>query len=162
MENKRNMEIAVECYIKKDDKYLMLKRAPDKKVLPNVWMAPGGKLDFKEGLYACARREVKEETGLDIKNIRLMCFGNTFLKDINTEMFFFILESEYAAGEVLKNPKDGELHWLTIEEILNLENLLAELKIILPKALINKEPVFSCTSVYEKGNEMSELKFEES
>lgn len=159
--NNRNIEIALECFVKKDGKYLMLKRSADKKILPNVWMAPGGKLDFNEGLFACARREMKEETGLDISNIRVLCFGFGHLEDLNLELFFFILEADYAGGELVEHCPEGELQWLTLEEILSLDNLLAELKVTLPKVLINREPVFSYTCVYDKGNQLKELKFDQ-
>ena len=74
--DKRNILVTLECFVKKDGKYLMLHRNPDKKILPNVWMAPGGKREHNEGLFECARREIKEETGLEITNLRIKASGN--------------------------------------------------------------------------------------
>lgn len=37
-----------------------------------TWCAPGGKLDFKETLIQCARRELKEETNLECHDLRLL------------------------------------------------------------------------------------------
>jgi len=40
------------------------------------WCCPGGHLEFGESFEACARREVSEETGLEIENIRHGPFTN--------------------------------------------------------------------------------------
>src|SRR3990172_7292467 len=132
MNASRNIAVTLECFIRKDGKYLMLHRRPDKRIMPDVWMAPGGHREFNEGLIECARREVKEETGLEIKNIRVKVTGNAFLKDLNQEFYFHLLSAEWAKGELLPKIKDGEFVWLTPDEILKLPNLLAELRYVLP------------------------------
>lgn len=40
------------------------------------YAAPGGHLEFGESFAAAARREVREETGLEITNLRLLSVGN--------------------------------------------------------------------------------------
>jgi len=52
-----------------DGEILILKRAPHMKWKPNVWDLPGGHLKEDEETIAGLKREVKEETGLNIKNI---------------------------------------------------------------------------------------------
>src|SRR5579864_2542948 len=79
----RNILVTLECFVKKDNTYLMLHRNKDKRIMPDVWMAPGGKREFNEGLFECARREVLEETGLEIKNLRIKVSGNGYLKDLD-------------------------------------------------------------------------------
>ena len=37
---------------------------------------PGGELDYMESFESCARRETKEETGLEIENIRFLDLQN--------------------------------------------------------------------------------------
>lgn len=37
---------------------------------------PGGHLEFGESFIDCARRECREETGIEIKNIRFLCLSN--------------------------------------------------------------------------------------
>ena len=156
----RNIYVTLECFVKKGDKYLMLHRKADKKVMPNVWMAPGGKREFNEGLFECARREIKEETNLDIKNLRILCTGNAFLKDLGEELFFHFVGADYAGGELPENPEDGEFKWLTLEEILKLDNLLAELKNILPIILGDNPKVISYCATYEAGNKITDFKIE--
>jgi 8-oxo-dGTP diphosphatase len=152
--NKRNIVTTLECFIKKDGKYLMLHRNPDKKIMPDVWMAPGGKIEKNEGLFECARREVQEETGLKIKNLRVKVIGNGYLQDLDQEIFFHFVFADYAGGKVLKNPSDGELVWLTPAEIAKLPNLLAEIHEIAPRLFNDDDTIISYKVVYEKGNKM--------
>lgn len=158
----RNIVVTLECFVKKGDKYLLLHRNPNKRIMPDIWMAPGGHREFNEGLFACARREIMEETGLTIKNLRIKATGNAHVKDIDQEFYFHMLVADYAGGEVKGSPEDGELVWLTKEEILKLDKLLPELKKILPHILSDNHEVVSYTALYEKGTVMNEFNIEES
>lgn len=151
----RNISVTLECFIKKDGRYLMLHRNENKKIIPGVWMAPGGHREFNEGLFEAARREIHEETGLQIKNIQLKAVGNAYLKDLDKELYFSMLVADYESGDLKTNISDGEFSWLSKEEILNLENLLEELKKIIPHILSDNKEVISYKAVYEKANIMS-------
>ena len=129
--------------------------------MPDVWMAPGGKRDFNEGLFECARREIREETNLEIQNLRVIATGCALLKDINMELYFHFVGADYKSGEIPSDPEDGELRWLSLEEILGLDNLLAELKEVLPVILKANAPLVSYKAVYEQGNDMSFFAFED-
>jgi 8-oxo-dGTP diphosphatase len=157
---KRNAVVTLECFVKKGDKYLLLHRNPTKRIMPDIWMAPGGHREFNEGLFACARREVLEETGLQIKNIQIKATGNAYVKDIDQEFFFHMLVADYAGGELKTNEQDGTFEWLTKEQILKLDKLLPELKHILPHILAEKSDVLSYTAYYEKGTEMTAFEIE--
>lgn len=151
----------LECYVKKDGKYLMLHRGAHKKILPDVLMAPGGKREFNEGLFECARREIKEETNLEIKNLRILSAGCAYMKDLNSEVYFHLVGADYAGGELRGSPEDGEFQWLSLEEILSKDNLLAELKHVLPIVLGDNPKLISYKAVYESGNNMTEFGVEE-
>jgi 8-oxo-dGTP diphosphatase len=158
---KRNIGVTLECFVKKEGKYLMLHRGGHKRIMPNVWMAPGGHREFNEGVFECARREIKEETGLEIKNLRIIATGNAYLKDLNQELFFHFVEAEYESGEVISNPEDGELVWIEPAQIPKLENILSEIKKVWPYLFGDEQKLISYKAVYEKGNEMSYFKIEE-
>ncbi|OGI14834.1 hypothetical protein A3K63_03940 [Candidatus Micrarchaeota archaeon RBG_16_49_10] len=148
----------MECFVRKDGKYLMLHRNPTKKLMPDVWMAPGGHIERNEGLFEATRREIFEETGLKIKNLKIKVTGNAYLKDM--EMFFFFITADYASGKVKDNPEDGELVWLEPKNILKLDNLLAELKEVLPHVFNDTSDIISYKAVYEKGNKMIDFELD--
>ena len=153
----RNINVTMECFIKKGDKYLMLHRSKDKKIMPGIWMAPGGKREFNEGLFEATRREVFEETGLKIKNLQVKVIGNAYIQDIDEEFFFHFVFADYAGGKLKQNKNDGELVWLTQKQIGKLKNLLAEIKLVSPHIFSNKNKIISYKAVYRKGNQMTEF-----
>lgn len=158
--DKRNIAVTLECFVKKDGKYLMLHRNPNKRIMPDVWMAPGGHLEFNEGLFEAARREIKEETGLEIKNLKVKVVGTAYLKDLNQELFFHFVTADYKRGKLLQNKNDGELYWLTPGEIAKLPTLLAEIRKILPYIFREGYEVISYKATYEKGNTMTKFYLE--
>lgn len=152
---KRNIAVTLECFVKKDQKYLMLHRAKHKKIMPDIWMAPGGHIEFNEGLYAAARREILEETGLTIKNLRIKVVGNAYLKDLDQELFFYWIMADYAGGELQFTDHDGEMAWLTPEEIAKLPTLLPEMREVVAQLFDNTPEIISYTASYEKGADMT-------
>lgn len=162
MMSQRNIAVTLECFVKKDGKYLMLHRHPSKRIMPDVWMGPGGKREFNEGLFEAARREILEETGLKIKSLRIKACGNAYLKDLDQELFFTFLVADWEEGEVIAETEVGDLVWLKPEEIYKLDNLLAELKEVLPYVFSEAENVVSYKAVYDAGNNMTEFVLEKS
>ena len=59
----RNPFITVDIIIEINSGIILIKR----KNPPHGWAIPGGFVDYGESLEDCARREAKEETGLDIR-----------------------------------------------------------------------------------------------
>lgn len=156
----RSMIVGLQCFVKKNGKYLMLKRHDSKQIMPGVWMAPGGTREFSEGLFTCARREILEETGLKIKNLSVRAVGTAHLKDINQEIHFHFLTAEFLSGKLKPETGVGKLEWLKPAEILLLKNLLSEHKHILPHVFSKNFQVVSFRCVYSKGNDLDEIVLE--
>lgn len=57
---------AVAVLIVRDGRVLALRRAPDKDAAPGVWEALSGRLEPGEDPFEAARREAREESGLDV------------------------------------------------------------------------------------------------
>lgn len=156
----RNIAVTLECFVRKDGKYLMLHRAKHKKIMPDVWMAPGGHVEFNEGLFEAARREILEETGLKIRNPKVKVVGTAFLKDLNQELFFHFIIADYAGGKLHFTDHDGEMEWLTPKEITKLPTLLPEIKKIVHKLFDKTDEIISYKATYEKGDQMIDFKID--
>jgi 8-oxo-dGTP diphosphatase len=63
-----NVRVGIAVFIFKDGKFLMQQRQGSHGA--GSWSVPGGHLEVGESFEDTARREVKEETGLEIKNVR--------------------------------------------------------------------------------------------
>ena len=62
----RNPTPTVDVIIEIDEHIVLIERANE----PSGWALPGGFVDYGESLEAAARREAREETGLDLDNLR--------------------------------------------------------------------------------------------
>lgn len=67
------------------DDFILMKRQVDHG--RGTWGLPGGHLEFGENIEECAIREVKEELGVDLKNVKVL--------DIFTEDFFIESKKHY-------------------------------------------------------------------
>jgi ADP-ribose pyrophosphatase YjhB (NUDIX family) len=60
-----NPEVAVGAVVRRGDEILLVRRGRGTAV--GQWAIPGGRVEFGEGLKAAVAREVREETGLDVR-----------------------------------------------------------------------------------------------
>lgn len=84
-----------------------------------TWSLPGGHLEHGESFEDTARREVKEESNLDIKNIRFGAVTNDIFKDENKHYVTIWLLSDWAGSE-LKNVEPEKCtaqEWHTLDDI---------------------------------------------
>jgi len=106
--------------IKKDDKYLIVLRSPDAHVFPNCWDFPGGKLEPGENPVEGIKREVIEETTLEIKPIEIIAVYDVKLKD-GREPQISLYSIEWFKGDVKLSDEHTDFKWATKEEILELD-----------------------------------------
>jgi len=118
--DKNFFRVIQKAVLKREGKYLILKREPNTKVYPNTWDFPGGRLELLESLSDGLEREVREETGLGIK-ISNPIF--TFSEVINEIPLVFIVYSCQIEGEERINLSEEhtEYRWASKEEILKLD-----------------------------------------
>lgn len=105
---------ATACYLKKDDKVLMIKF--DKK-WGKVYAPPGGKFESGESPLECITREFLEETGLNLINPRLQ--GISFWHD-TVDGIIFVYTAEDYSGNLKVTSEEGQLEWIKIEDLSTL------------------------------------------
>lgn len=118
--NIHSIVICANIFVKKDGKYLVIRRSPEKIDLPNVVHPIGGKIDKSEDPLLAALRELQEEAGISAKNVRLEAVI-TEVPDPDDQQYketwlIFDFSGDYAGGEI-KHTDEGELVWLTAEEV---------------------------------------------
>ncbi len=121
---KEYFKVPQKAAIRKGEKFLVLRRAPDAHVYPNCWDFPGGRLEQGENPHKGLKREVKEETNLDIENQEpLFLFSE---KSDSTNRLYIVYKCDLASEDLKLSKEHTDFKWATKEEILKLktENFL--------------------------------------
>lgn len=107
------------CHIEKNGKYLMLHRIKKENDLNrDKWVGIGGKFEDGESPEECNRREVLEETGLQLNSARY-CGIVTFVSDKWETEYIHIFHSADFSGEV-KDCDEGVLEWIEKDRLYSL------------------------------------------
>ncbi|MGF7059684.1 NAD(+) diphosphatase [Brassicibacter mesophilus] len=105
---------AIIVAILNDDK-ILLARSPH--FTPNMYSLISGHVDPGEFIETCVKREVKEEVGIDIKNIKY--FGSHPWPFPNKLMLGFI--AEYSSGEIeIDNDEIEAADWFSLDDLPNI------------------------------------------
>lgn len=80
---------------------------------------PGGHIDLGESIVKSVIREVKEETGLDVDNLKPCGLKDWY--DFKKKMRYIVLfyKTKTYKGKLQHKCDEGENKWVTIEEIKN-------------------------------------------
>jgi nucleoside triphosphatase len=87
------------------------------------YVVPGGHIELGEKMEDAVRREVKEETGLDVYDIQFLCFQEFVYDDAfwkKRHYIFFDFACRTDSTEVTLNHEAQEYLWAEPEEALKL------------------------------------------
>ncbi len=137
MDEKMELQVGVKALLKnKEGKYLLLRRSSEK--YPEVgekWDIVGGRINPGESLLQNLKREVKEETNLDLVAEPKLAAAQDILRVPGKH----VVRLTYV-GEIDGEPKlDGdhtEFGWFTMAEMKKLEKLDSYFKELLNKDLV--------------------------
>lgn len=92
---------------------LIIQRSKKNDVLPEYWDIPGGTLKDGEDPSQGAMRETKEETGLDINNVRLF-FQKSNVDTLKNKQFVtLIFHANSSEINITLNPEEHDSHaWI--------------------------------------------------
>jgi 8-oxo-dGTP diphosphatase len=140
--------------VKMGDAYVVLKRSEKKEFAPNVIAPFGGKISRGESPLKAAIRELKEESGLTAKNIKLRAIVTETHNDPDMLgdwlVYYFI--GDYDKGEIIKTPEGTTLK-LTSEELKKHE-LFPTFKVLLPYLLKEEIHPIIAQITFDKNREL--------
>lgn len=142
------MKFATLCYVRREDKTLMVHRIKKENDMhQGKWNGLGGKLEPGETPEECAIREIREESGLEVKHLVLKGLLTFPLFAKNEDWYAFVFVVDQVEGDLIDSP-EGTLEWVDNENILEL-NLWEGDHIFLP--WLDRSGFFSAKFVYDKG-----------
>ena len=122
------MPIIVGGVLEKDGKYLLVQEAQEK--CYGKWNLPAGHLDPNETIIEAAKREIKEESGLDVELTGVCQIGNRKLED---DVFVSVIFStKVLGGDIKFDPNEIlDAKWFSYEELLSMKAQLRSENLIL-------------------------------
>jgi 8-oxo-dGTP diphosphatase len=132
--------LATVSFVRSGERLLLLRHAPGSARFAGRWNGVGGHVEAGEGLRAAARRELLEEAGLDVADLRLRgVVHETGLLGHAYVVFFFVGE---VSAPALRPAPGVELAWHDLARVRELP-LVDDLHELLDALLTNREPVLA-------------------
>jgi 8-oxo-dGTP diphosphatase len=121
------------CFIRYGEEVLLLRGGPHKRLWAGRYNGVGGHIEAGEDVHTAALREVAEETGMAMHDLRLAAIVHADAGDPVTGILFFVFTARAASRDVGPSP-DGVLEWWPIDG-LPASELVEDLPVLLPKVL---------------------------
>ena len=112
--NPKQQRLSSLCYLENDGKLLMLLRK--KEPFRGYWTAPGGKLELPEDPRQTVIREIREETGLELRNPQLKMISSEIGIGPDYNWLVFIFRA-FEFNGFLKECDEGILQRIPRREI---------------------------------------------
>ncbi len=116
---------------------LLLRRSPVNKGFIGCWEWPGGKLDLGEEFATALRREVTEETGLEIELTGLI--GAVEFEMTQANIVMLCMEARLVAGTVRLSEEHDEFAWVVLSDMPKYECIPRVADLMLEHARKNAE-----------------------
>jgi len=119
-----NSRLAVVGLVEKQGQYLLGQKPPNVGPYPNTWHIPGGGVDLdNETVEEALKREIKEEAGIEIKDVKVICFDEDEEPNKHGEItryVFLQFTADYLSGKIKPNDDMYNLKWVDKNELKNL------------------------------------------
>lgn len=103
---------------------LILQRSKHDDVLPGYWDIPGGTLEDGEDPAQGATRETKEETGLNISDVRLFFQKSNVDIPKNKQFITLVFHARTSTEDVTISPEDHDTYaWISPSKIGDYETV---------------------------------------
>ena len=116
MERKKHI-VHISAMIVRDKKFLVIRRMEREIAYPNKWTIPGGKAEEDEHVLEVLKREVKEETGLDIEDRYDFLWDYAFRRPDGHSVKGFCFRVWPLPGEVSLEEGRETFAWITLDDL---------------------------------------------
>lgn len=125
------MGIVTLCFVKKDDKVLLINR--NKSPFMGMWNALGGHLEENETPLECAIREIYEESNIKVDNVELISISTWNYDDDEIYVYVSDLPETFDIGKYPIKIDEGIIEFKSIDWIINEKNfgVIADLRVFL-------------------------------
>lgn len=141
------------CLVLAGDEVLLLRGAADKKIWPGKYNGLGGHVERGESVQAAARREIREEAGLDVDDLRLRGV-TTIDTGESAGIGLFVFTARADSREVVAST-EGTLEWVPLAAVPALETV-SDLPLLL--TYLSRQPPdappFSARYWYDEGGQL--------
>lgn len=149
---------AAKCYLIKEDKVLVT-RYKEKNLKAGYYDIPGGKIEDGEESVKAAIREVREETGVTVKNLK---YSGNLIVEYPNRIFDFDI---FVTNEFEGKPVDfeaNEANLIEIEELLKKEKVLSNILLLdrfFINGLMDEDKNFEMYIKVEENENILEIKY---
>lgn len=115
------LKVRVSVIILRGERILLTRHRRDARF---YWVLPGGGLEAGEGLVECAVREVREETGLDVKILRLLYIGEVLPPSREKHVLNLVFLGEVEPDQRLhpsRHWQSEEPHFVPLEDLASVD-----------------------------------------
>lgn len=134
-------------YCIREDQVLLMRRNKE----PNLglWVAPGGKLEPGESPFACAQRELKEETNLLADSLMFRGLVTESSPRPDWQWMIFLYVTTKFRGQLMGDDREGLFSWKPISDVLSLDLPEAD-RLFLPRIIDLNSPFYQAHFEYDK------------
>lgn len=104
------------CFVKntKNEVLLLFRNKPP---MIGLYTGVGGKTYFQEDINTSCLREVKEETGLTVKDLSLKGVLKTILHETSSSWILFVYTASVSDKDALSYCSEGSLTWVPFDKV---------------------------------------------